>query len=140
MTIYVDRSDLETRFGQADVAQAAWRDELDADLVITAACAGADELVDAHLAPRYQLPLAPLPAMVKEIALDIAWYKLWRGAIPDDVTARYKEATRLLARIADGTLALQAAGISPAESTDDGPAVMIGVPDRTFTRDAMGGY
>lgn len=140
MTIYVARPDLELRYGPAEVANAAWRDELDADMVIAAACAGAAELIDAHLGSRYQLPLSPLPEMVKEIALDIAWFKLWRVSIPDDVAARHREAMRLLASIANGTLTLQLAGVSPSESTDDGPTVMCESSGRMFGPGSMRGY
>ncbi|CUW41137.1 putative Mu-like prophage protein gp36 [Magnetospirillum sp. XM-1] len=140
MTIYVTRQDLETRFGQAETAQAAWRESLDADDVIAAACAGAAELVDAHLASRYRLPLEPLPLMVKEIALDVAWYKLWRGPIPDDVTARYKDAQRLLDKIASGALELQADGIAPAESVSGSPGVAFEGRERMFNDSSMGDY
>lgn len=139
MPLYIARSDLDQRFGQAQLAQAAWRDGLDADQVIAAAIAGAGEIIDGYLAGGgYGLPLDPAPALISEIALDIAWYKLWTGAIPDDVATRYKDALRQLADIQSGRLVLQVAGteVLPADSDSE---VLLDAPPRPLQGN-MGGY
>lgn len=135
---YATKQDLEERFGQTDLDQAAYRDALEVDQVIGEALSAADELIDAHCAQRYALPLEPLPGMVRDIALDLAWWKLWKGPIPDDVKDRYREAMRLLAQIRDGDITLQSAGVEAAgvETASD---IRVSAPRRTFTGDTLGG-
>jgi phage gp36-like protein len=138
---YVTRAQLEDRFGPTEVAQAAWRDALDDDQVIAAAIAGAGELIDGYLlGGGYALPLDPVPALIGKIALDIAWYDLWRNAIPDDVATRYKDALKQLADIQSGRIALPNAAGAAIEPTASDNEVLFEEGSRTFTRDSMGGY
>lgn len=66
------------------------------------------EFIDGHLRGRLPLPLAEVPGLIREIALDLAVYDLYSRRpevdIPDGVAARRKEAVRSLEKIQAGTL------------------------------------
>lgn len=141
MTSYVTRAQLEARFGQTAVAQVSFRDELDADQVIAAAIAGAGQVIDGYVGTRYDLPLSPVPELVNEIAIDIAWYKLWRNGIPDDVAARFKDAQRMLSDIQAGRLVLPGLdGKAPPQAASTDTQVIIDDPGRIFDRDSLEGW
>lgn len=134
---YIDRPALESRFGQTAVAQAAWRDDLDTEATIAAAIKGAGELIDGYLAGGgYGLPLSPVPALLAEIALDVAWYKLWRGPIPDDVRDRYKDSVRMLEAIQAGRIELQTGGVEIEADAE----ILIQDAPRLFDRDTLRGF
>lgn len=72
---------------------------------------GADALerasaeIDSYLSRRYALPLGQVPAVLKVLACDIAFCRLWETP-PDDVTARYDKAVKWLEGVADGVIGL----------------------------------
>ena len=122
MTSYATREQLESRFGQTAVAQAAWRDDLDAGQVIAAAILGAGQIIDGYVGTRYDTPLSPAPELVTEIALDMAWYKLWRNEVPPNVVDRYKDCVRMLRDVQEGRMTLPGVAgraAAPADNTDN---------------------
>lgn len=140
MTNYVTREQLEARFGQSDVTNAAYRDSLDAGQVIAAAVTGAAELIDGYLlGGDYILPLVPVPALVSEIALDIVWYKLWRGPVDDTVAARYKDALRQLVDIQSGRIKLPGVAGAAIEADNSDTEVLLDCPDRPLSGN-LGGW
>lgn len=141
--MYVTRPQLEARFGQDVLVQAAWRDGLDADTVIAAAIDGAGQVIDGYLGTRFRLPLVPLvPALVTDIATDITWYKLWTGAIPDDVAIRYRDAIRMLADIQAGRMTLPGVdGLAPVQAAStDNQVMLIGNDARQFDSQTLRGW
>ena len=105
---YATASDLNTRFGAAEILQLADRDiDGDADTgVVEAALADADTEIDGYLAAQYSLPLTSVPALVTRLACDIARYRLWADAASEHVRQGYEDAVDLLKRIAAGTVRL----------------------------------
>lgn len=133
---YLTRTDLERRYGPESVGQAAWRDGIDPDAVINQAIASAAAVVDGYLrAGHYSLPLPVVPALVTEIATDIAWYRLQTGPAVDDLTAtRHRDAMRHLTNIQSGHLLLPVADqTAPATTTETDVLFDPGSP-RIFSR------
>lgn len=100
--------------------------------------ASTDAVVDAALAVRYRLPLVAVPAVVAEIALNIAIYKLHRSEPEAKIGKDYDQALRDLDAIAKGTRRLDLAGIEP-EGSGSGGVIATDRP-RDFTPANMRGF
>lgn len=76
---------------------------------ITRALESASSEIDSYLATRYILPLATVPDRLRELCIDIAFYKLLNfrplGDI-EDTRRRYTDAIKFLERLADGKVSL----------------------------------
>ncbi len=106
----------------------------------TQAIDGAGSLIDAYLAKRYTVPLDPVPGMIRELAVDIAIYKICsrRDQAPDGRRKKYEDAIRFLERIAEGkALVPGASGASGKES--DNSCFLTSDP-RIFSRGSLGGF
>jgi phage gp36-like protein len=96
--------------------------------------------VDGTLRGRYTTPMVPCPEMVKQITIDIASYVATLSyregkdlTVQDPVSLRYTRAQRLLARIADGTIDLDAGDGGAAQpSTVGGLGAPINANPRLF--------
>lgn len=80
-------------------------------LVLEEAVRQAEERVDAYLRGRYELPLNPVPTVIKDACVHLARYWLYgrrpEGAdLPEAVTSTYKDALKLLEDVRDGKLTL----------------------------------
>lgn len=116
---------------------------------VARAIAEADTVIDGYLSGRYQLPLAPVPALVGKISTDLAVYNLYarRPAVdpPKSVQTGFDGAISLLKGLQKGDVRLPEAPLL-AESTG---AEMTGgaggrtnksAADRLFGRDTMDRY
>lgn len=135
---------MTTRFDPSEVVALTDRSNagvIDAT-VLAGALAEADAEIEAYLAPRYPLPLAPVPRIITGLACDIARYRLCGGRVlaTDEIRARYKDAVRLLDKIAKGEVGLgvDINGAAPPEAG----AVQISspYPQRVFNDDSLLGY
>lgn len=112
---YATQQDMVNRFGEEELIQLTdqvGRGVIDSARVIWALNDAHGE-IDAHLEPRYQLPLTVVPRMLVAIACDIARFHLYDDAAPEGVAKRYDNAIRLLRSIARGEVQLGAASESP---------------------------
>jgi len=121
---YAAQSDLIERYGEDMLVDLTDRvtppaGAIDAS-VVDAALANTDALIDGYLKGRYHLPLATTPALVKDIAIAVAIYKLHRNQVSDKIATDYKDALRALAQIATGTVRLDVAGVEPEASGSTG--------------------
>jgi phage gp36-like protein len=134
---YATQTDLVDRFGSAEILQLTDRSggNLIDTTVLGRALADADAEIDAYLAARYELPLATVPAIVVRLAADIARYRLWDDRASVEVRARYDDAVRVLARIADGDVSL---GLPAASAPAPATGVAWSAPDRRWTADLTG--
>jgi phage gp36-like protein len=110
---YATQSDLELRFGAAELAQLtdpASGTTIDV-AVVARALADADAEIDTRLAGRYALPLASVPAVLVRIAADLARYFLWDVHANEQVRHRYRDATALLDKIGAGAVELPNASL-----------------------------
>lgn len=84
--------------------------------VVEEAVRQAEELVDAHLRGRYNLPLDPVPSVVKDMTVNTARHWLYArrpgegSELPDAVTRTYKSALQMLEAIRDGKLTIGVPG------------------------------
>lgn len=140
--MYATQQDLEDRFGTEELIELTDRADpplgaIDAT-VVGRALADADAVIDGYVGARYDLPLASTPALLTNLAADIARFKLYDEAPPEAVENRHKNAIALLRDISAGRAKLDIAGSEPAAS--DAGAPEVSAPDRIFTRDTMGGF
>lgn len=106
--------------------------------VVARALADTDALIDGHLGRRFRLPIAAVPALLADLALEIAFYKLHVHTPDDKVAEDYKLARRTLEQIAAGTIALDLAGTEPA--TTGGGGARVTDRARPMTAETMKGW
>ena len=97
---YATIADLEAAFGAAELTQLTAGQPHTATLQRALDDAAAE--VSAYLATRYTLPLDPVPVLLRNLACDVARYRLWRHAASEEVRTRYEDARRLLEQLAAG--------------------------------------
>lgn len=139
---YTSLDRLVRRFGATMLVQLTDRSEIATGVVDVAtvdeALGNTDAVIDASLAVRYQLPLATVPALVADIALSIAIYKL-HVTLPDKkIEDEYNQALKDLGALASGTKKLDVAGIEPV-TADIGGVVTSDRP-RDFTPENLRGF
>ena len=80
------------------------------DNVIEDAVRQAEELVDGYLRGRYDLPLNPVPTVLRDAVVYLARHWLYQrrpeGALPDAVKDSRKDTIKLLESIRDGVVTL----------------------------------
>jgi len=88
----------EEEAAAATEAAASLRDAID----------NADSMIDGYAASRYLTPFNPVPRLIHIISIDIAIYNLYsrRENVPEIREKRYKDAVKLLDRLADGKLTI----------------------------------
>lgn len=109
------------------------------DAVLARAIADADSLIDAYCEGRYQLPLNPVPAIIRRLSVDFAIYNLYsRRAVdmPDGRSAAHKNGLEFLEKVAARQISLGAAGGQAAETPVPG---MVAGNDRLFSRNRLRG-
>ena len=138
---YASLEDLIERAGLDEIVQVADRDgDLIPDPeVIGAALTHADNLANGYLSPRYPLPFAAVPDLVRTWAVSIARYWLHRDGAPDYIAADYKDALAGLKDVQRGAIALPLPGGGTAD-----PALearhQAASPPQVFTPDFLRGW
>jgi len=140
---YIVQADLLSQLSNAQLIQLTDDNKtgsVDADKV-TRAIVEAEAEVNGYIATKYAVPLAaPVPDLVKQLAIDVAIYRLYRRRqrVPDDVRTAYEDAVNKLEGIAKGLVTL---GIDPppAESSSATSGQVFG-PERVFNRDKLSGF
>lgn len=145
---YASQADIVAIYGQNALVVADHdRDGVPDAAVITRALEAATGEIDTYIGARYALPLHEVPAFLKQLAVDIALYRL---ALTADVATtehrtRYEDALGHLKKIGEGRAALAFTTPIPAPSQDavesggfDRPRPIVqGGPPKLFTRDQM---
>ena len=142
---YATEDDMRVRFGEATLAQLCPPDlpdpggpEGEGAPSLAAALADATELIDSYAAPRYAVPLDPVPAPVRRWCADIARWYLDRARTDEAIRKAYEDALQGLKDMARGIIVFQAAGV-PSQDTAQGQVAMAG-PERLFSRDSLKGF
>lgn len=136
---YATQQNLIDRFGEAELKEVADRDGdtvLDA-AVIAGVLADADDLIDSYIGKRYALPLATTPTRLVRLAADIARYYLYEDSPTEVVKTAYRDALAFLRDVSEGKAVLDVAGAEPETASD---AAQTDGPDRTFSRETLGGF
>lgn len=120
------------------------RDGVADEAAIARALTSAAGEIDTYIGVRYALPLVEVPEFLKQLAVDIALYRL---ALSADVATtehrtRYEDALLHLRKIAEGKAALVFAPVPALEGDPipeaSGPQpIVISGPPRLFSRDQM---
>jgi len=100
---------------------------------IDAAIDTAQGEVDGYLQERYDVPLDPVPALIRGACMDVAIFHLYSRkmeTMPDVRSKRYDNAVKLLVRIAGGQISLGVA--TPPEETNSGK-VLVTASTRIFS-------
>ena len=98
--MYASRADLESRFGEAEIANLEVMQST--PNAIDEALQDAAEEIDSYVAVRYQLPLPSVPSTLKRVACNIARYRLYFQQPTEEIENRYKAEIDYLKRVADG--------------------------------------
>jgi len=139
---YCSQNDILGSMDEEDLIR--YTDDFDTGIpnaeAVAKAIAGADALINAHIASRYLTPLSPVPDIVNSLAVDIAIYKISsrRGGAPEENRIKYDDAVKFLEKVSTGKVILAQAVSAPSSVSDDG--VKITSDPRIFTRDDMGGF
>ncbi|MFZ2469479.1 MAG: DUF1320 domain-containing protein [Parvibaculum sedimenti] len=137
---YATQSDLTTRFSERELVQLTDRADVPTGAIdaarVTRALEEADNIIQSYIGVRYALPLASVPALLVDLACDIARFKLYDTGATEEVRTRYEDAIARLKALSKGEAVLDAAGIEP-EGRDD--LVFVDPGERLFSRDKMRG-
>lgn len=139
---YITQSDLIDRYSQRMLVSLTDRSDeptgqIDAD-VITEALELTDAMIDSYLAGRYVLPLGAVPVQIRDLAFQVAIYKLHIYQADPKIDKDYNMAVRTLELIQDGKVRLPIAGVTPKETGGSGARVTD--RDRPMTEDNLKGY
>ncbi len=141
MSIYAQKQDMIDRYDEASLIELTARDNDAAyainDIILDKALSDADSLINAYIAAKYKTPIYPIAPVLVMHACDIAWYKLHRSRYPEEVRKAYDDAISFLNRIASGQIRLDDGSSEP---TSTAAIAQVSGPDRTFSRDKLGGY
>lgn len=135
---YCDLDDLVKMIPEAELAQISTEDGEEADpAVVAEAIAQADGEIDSYLGMRYQVPLAPTPARVKALSVELAIYHLYsrRSVAPPVRRQQYEAAVAFLKQVAAGQAVITGAdGEPPGTLREFGEFTSA---DRVFSRDTQ---
>lgn len=110
--------------------------------VVEQAVAQAEELIDGFLRGRYNLPLSPVPTIVKDMTVNLARHWLYArrpegNELPDAVVRTHKSAMSLLETIRDGKLTI---GQPTGEALAEPGEVKVRARRRIFGQDTLDRY
>jgi phage gp36-like protein len=126
---YATRNDIATKYGERFLVSISDRnrDGQSDDVSINRALDDAEELINSFLGAEYDLPLSPVPPVLRNCCVDMAVYQLCitHDKLTDEKTKRNEQCLAWLALIAEGTIVL---------GVDDEPASSTPVSHETETR------
>ncbi|KRP97480.1 Mu-like prophage FluMu protein gp36 [Pseudomonas lactis] len=101
----------------------------------------AEELVDGYLRGRYNLPLDPVPTVLRDAVVYLARHWLYQrrpeGSMPDPVKDSRKDTIKLLESIRDGVVTL---GMPTGQATPEPGEIKVRARPRQFTDDRWDRY
>ena len=108
--MYCSVDDLIKRISLEDLTQLSDDDgdgEYDENIV-NEAIEYAQNIIDGYVGKKYQVPLDPIPEIIKRIAVDLAIYWLYSRSdeIPEEIENRYKNQIKMLEDIAKGNISI----------------------------------
>lgn len=124
---YATLQNLINRFGTRMLIDLTDRGEVALGVIDTdavdRALADTDAMIDGYLAARYTLPVSSTPALLVDLAQQIAIYKLHVAAADPKIEEDYKQAIRTLRDISAGAVRLSIAGIEPQGTGGSGARI-----------------
>ncbi len=137
--MYATLADLRSRYDEADLVQLT--DQANLGVVdetrVASALKAAGVIIDGYVAVKYRTGAAPVPPLLTDLAMTLAWHRLHRNDVPETVETARKDAISSLEKISKGTIKLDAG----EETLEARPgAVVVSRPTRIFGRDQMDGF
>lgn len=104
------------------------------------ALADASEEIDGYVGARHELPLEPVPGLLKRACVDLGvWLRCADSLLATDIREKRAEAVRKLLRdVSKGLVSLGVADPDPPASAED-PAVSVDAAPRVMTRESLKG-
>ena len=103
---YASQVDLENAYGTDLVTRLSDHDQdgVADQAPIDDALVAASSIIDAYLAARYSVPLERPTPIVRDLCVDIAWYRLAYSRLKQttEMRLRYEDAIKLLTRVSEG--------------------------------------
>lgn len=134
---YATQADMLTEFDQAELIQLTDREPPLTGAIVTAvldrALDDASAEIDGYLA-RYSGQSINLP-ILRRYCCDMARYRLYRAAVPEEVRNRYRDALRFLELVAKGTISLG----PDAEAAVPTNTVNFNIGQKVFARESLDG-
>ncbi len=142
---YCSLADLQLAIPPQTLIQLSNDDESAAEMnvaVVEEAVRQAEELVDAYLRGRYNLPLSPVPSVVKDATVNLARHWLYArrpegSELPDAVTRTYKASLHILESIRTGKLTI---GVPTGEAMPEPGEMKVRTRPRRFGSDLLERY
>lgn len=139
---YVTLTQLADRYGERMLVRLTDRGEVSTgqiDMDVTdRALADTDAVIDGHVAARYALPMARIPALLTDVAAAVAIYKLHTHDPDAKITRDHEAAMATLRQIARGEVRLDVEGTAPAGTGGSGARTTD--RDRPMTASTLKGY
>ncbi|KVO25406.1 hypothetical protein WM34_29575 [Burkholderia ubonensis] len=110
--------------------------------IVESAVRQAEEIVDAHLRGRYNLPLSPVPTVIKDVTVNLARHWLYarrpEGAgLPETVSQTFKASMHMLEKIRDNKLTI---GDPSGAATPEPGEMKVRARRREFGSDLLERY
>lgn len=108
--MYATEQDIVELYGQDILLRVADhnKDNVADPQVVEMALQSADDLCNAYLSAQYDIPIDPVPGIVKKCAIDIAVYNMAHGRVQrtEEMRVRYEDALKLLEKISTGKVGI----------------------------------
>ena len=108
--MYASAVEFEEEIGTTETVELTNLDNPSANTVNTSrlekALATASGEINSYLATRYSIPVLPVPQIIKNYCIDIAWYRLAQNNAPEQYATRYNNAIARLKDIEKGQMLL----------------------------------
>lgn len=141
---YCTRADIGKAIPELTLIQLSNDDptaELPDESVIEDGVRQAEELVDGYLRGRYDLPLDPVPSVLRDAVVYLARHWLYQrrpeGALPEAVKDSRKDTLKLLESIRDGVVTL---GMPTGEAAPEPGKIRARARRQQFGDDFLGRY
>lgn len=141
---YCTRADIGKAIPELTLTQLSNDDptaELPDESVIEDGVRQAEELVDGYLRGRYDLPLDPVPSVLRDAVVYLTRHWLYQrrpeGAIPEAVKDSRKDTLKLLESIRDGVVTL---GMPTGEAAPEPGKIRARARRQQFGDDFLGRY
>ena len=109
------------------------------DTIVGNAIADSDSMINAMIAPVYQVPLTSVPPVIKEISATMSIYRLhlFRSVDPGVWKDEYERALMFLRSVAEGKAKLEGVVAEPPTSGSLSDSVDFDSQKRSFSRDDL---
>jgi len=141
-TPYLSVADVERALSQRKLAQLSNDDPKAVtpdEVVVQEAIDASQQLVDGYLRARHELPLEPVPTIIKELTLNLACYRLYarrmETKVPETVIDRRDAALKTLEHIQSGRVSF--GNVQTGKVVPEAGAIRIKVPPRQFGEDTL---